>query len=174
MLFRSWNAEHRFQGQTDVDLDDVGVAQALRAASMLASLGPSSIVASDLRRTRATAEPLSEITGLDVRYDERLRETFAGEWEGLTRPEIIARYGDELSRWSAGADVRPGGGETRLEVAERAVAAIKDALAAVPPDGVLVVVTHGGTSRAAIGALLELPPQNWAAFGVVKIGRAHV
>ena len=79
----SWNAEHRFQGQTDVDLDDVGVAQALRAASMLASLGPSSIVASDLRRTRATAEPLSEITGLDVRYDERLRETFAGEWEGL-------------------------------------------------------------------------------------------
>ena len=33
----SWNAEQRFQGQTDIELDEVGVTQARRAAAMLAS-----------------------------------------------------------------------------------------------------------------------------------------
>ena len=43
----SWNAEQRFQGQTDIELDEVGVAQARRAAAMLASLPPSAIICSD-------------------------------------------------------------------------------------------------------------------------------
>ena len=54
-----WNAEQRFQGQTDIDLDDVGTGQALRAAGMLATLEPSMIIASDLLRARATAQPLA-------------------------------------------------------------------------------------------------------------------
>jgi broad specificity phosphatase PhoE len=81
-----WNAEQRFQGQTDIDLDDVGTGQALRAAGMLATLEPSMIIASDLLRARATAQPLARILGLEVHLDAGLRETFAGEWEGLRRP----------------------------------------------------------------------------------------
>ena len=164
----SWNAEQRFQGQTDIELDEVGIAQAQRAASMLASLPPSAIISSDLTRTRQTASPLVAITGIEPAYDEGLRETFAGEWEGKTRPVLLQEYGDALHRWSADPLMRAGGhGETRVEVADRVVAAIDRGLAGLPNDGVLIVVTHGGAARAGIGRLLGLPPEHWGALGVL-------
>ena len=164
----TWNAEHRFQGQTDIPLDDTGVAQAERAAAMLASLEPSRIISSDLQRALATAEPLARLTGLPVIADVGLRETFAGEWEGLTRPELESGYGDELQRWSSDPDFRAGrSGETRIEVAERVTAAVQRGLDDLGPGSVLIVATHGGAARAGIGAILGLPPEHWAVLGVL-------
>ena len=164
----SWNAEQRFQGQTDIELDEIGVAQARRAAAMLASLPPSVIICSDLMRTQQTAEPLVELTGIEPLLDPGLRETFAGEWEGKTRPVLLQEYGEELHRWSADPHMRAGVvGETRLEVADRMVDAVDRGLAGIGDDGVLVVVTHGGAARAGIGRLLGLPPEHWAALGVL-------
>ena len=65
----AWNAESRVQGTTDVPLDEVGVAQAERAARDLATLAPARIVSSDLARARVTAEKLGEIVGLPVETD---------------------------------------------------------------------------------------------------------
>lgn len=164
----SWNAEHRFQGQTDIELDEIGISQARRAAAMLASLPPTAIICSDLSRTQQTAAPLVELTGIEPMLDEGLRETYAGEWEGKTRPVLLEEYGDALHRWSADPHMRAGVvGETRLEVADRMVAAVDRGLAMIPEDGVLVVVTHGGAARAGIGRLLGLPPEHWAALGVL-------
>ena len=164
----AWNAERRFQGQSDIELDAEGRAQAQRAASLLVHLTPSRIISSDLSRAFATAQALAALTDLDVITDERLRETFAGEWEGLRRPELLATYGDAVAQWASDSHARPGGGETRIEVAERMVEAINHYVNELPPQGTLVVATHGGSARAAIGALLELPPQNWACLGVLS------
>lgn len=164
----AWNAERRFQGQSDIELDDEGRAQAQWAASLLVHLTPSRIISSDLSRALATAQALAALTDLDVITDERLRETFAGEWEGLRRPELLATYGDAVAQWASDSHARPGGGETRIEVAERMVEAINHYVRELPPQGTLVVATHGGSARAAIGALLELPPQNWACLGVLS------
>lgn len=164
----SWNAEQRFQGQTDIDLDAMGVTQARRAAAMLASLPPTAIICSDLGRTRQTAACLADLTGIQPVLDVGLRETYAGEWEGKTRPTLLAEYGDELARWSSDPRMRAGvTGETRLEVADRFVEAVDRALVDVPEDGALVVVTHGGAARAGIGKLLGLPADHWAALGVL-------
>jgi broad specificity phosphatase PhoE len=163
-----WNAEHRFQGQTDIELDEQGQRQARRAAAMLASMSPSLIVSSDLMRTQQTAAPLAELTGLAVVLDERLRETYAGHWEGMTRDEIKAAYGEALERWPVDPFMRTGlNGETRQEVALRTAAAIQEAVTGVPDDGLLVVVTHGGAARAAMGQLMGLPPEYWASLGVL-------
>jgi probable phosphoglycerate mutase len=164
----AWNAERRFQGQSDIELDDEGRAQAQRAASLLVHLTPDRLISSDLARAFATAQALAELTELDVVADERLRETFAGEWEGLSRPELFDTFGDEVSRWASDSHARPGGGETRIEVAERMVEAINESVDQLPARGTLVVATHGGSARAAIGALLELPPENWACLGVLS------
>ncbi len=162
-----WNATRRFQGQIDVALDDTGRAQARQAAQQLAQLPPSAIVASDLSRAQDTAAALAALAGLSVQTDERLRETNAGSWQGLDRTELLAAHGPELAAWAGGSDLRPGGGERRSEVAQRMVEAIEDALLEVPSDGTLVVVTHGGAARAAVGQLLDLPIANWAILGVL-------
>jgi ribosome silencing factor RsfS/YbeB/iojap len=70
-----WNAERRFQGQSDIPLDEVGQAQAERAARLLAALRPDLIVSSDLSRAAQTAAPLSRLTGLEVTLDKDLRGT---------------------------------------------------------------------------------------------------
>ncbi len=161
----SWNATSRFQGQTDVPLDEVGVFQAERAARDLATLRPDFIVSSDLVRARATAEALAQIVGLPVQTDEALRETFAGDWQGLTRQEILDRDGDDFYRWINGEDIKPGGGESRGEVAARVAAAVRSHAARLPQDGTLVIATHGGAARAGIGELLGLPIEYWASLG---------
>lgn len=169
MLWRhgrtAWNDEGRFQGQLDVPLDDVGRAQAAHAARVLAAFPPSAVVSSDLGRARETAAALAAITGLTPTLTPGLRETDAGQWQGRLLAEIVAADGERFGAWRRGADVRAGGGETRSEIAVRAVTAITAALAEVPDGEVLVAVTHGGTARATIGRLLGLPVASWIALG---------
>ncbi|WP_434612432.1 histidine phosphatase family protein [Arthrobacter sp. A5] len=160
-----WNAQRRFQGQADIALDDVGRAQADKAAALLAAVGPSLIVSSDLRRARDTAQALADLTGLEVGTDVRLRETYAGKWQGLTFEEIAERYPDEVLRWERDeGGVRAGGGETRVEVAERMRRAVLAALKGLEPGGTMVVTTHGGAARVAIARLMGLPYVNWASL----------
>ncbi len=161
----AWNVESRFQGTTDVPLDDVGRAQAERAARDLATLEPDRIVSSDLERARLTARALADLVGLEVDTDEALRETYAGYWQGLVRDEIVALDAQEYSRWTSGADVRPGGGESRTEVAARVSAAVRRHVADLPAGGTLVIATHGGAARAGIGSLLGLPLEHWTTLG---------
>ena len=113
-----WNAERRFQGQSDIPLDEVGQAQAGRAARLLAALRPDLIVSSDLSRAAQTAAPLSRLTGLEVTLDKDLRERSGGRWEGLTDTEIRTRYPVEHASWT------PPDGEPSAVVAERVASAL--------------------------------------------------
>jgi probable phosphoglycerate mutase len=161
-----WNDRRRFQGQTDIGLDEHGRRQARRSARLLAAMPPTALLSSDLSRAVDTATELAALTGLAVSTDPRLRETHAGRWEGLLAEEIRASDAALWDLWQGGdPQARPGGGETRGEVADRAVSAVGDALAVVPAGGVLVVSTHGGTARALIGRLLGLPEGSWHVLG---------
>ncbi|MEU6080845.1 histidine phosphatase family protein [Streptomyces sp. NPDC047108] len=161
----AWNLERRFQGSTDIELTETGVAQARRAARLLAGLKPDAIVSSDLKRAAATASELASITRLDVLHHEGLRETYAGNWQGLTHEEIVEKYGEQYAAWKRGEPVRRGGGELETEVAERAAPVVENHVNELPDGGTLVVVSHGGTIRTTIGKLLGLEPRSWEALG---------
>ncbi|WP_329625702.1 histidine phosphatase family protein [Streptomyces sp. NBC_01255] len=161
----SWNLERRFQGSTDIELTETGVAQARRAARLLAALKPDAVVASDLKRAAATAAELAALTGHTVAHDSALRETYAGEWQGLTHDEIVARYGEQYAAWKRGEPVRRGGGELETEVADRAAPVVLEHAEKLPEDGTLVIVSHGGTIRTTIGRLLGLEAQHWESLG---------
>jgi broad specificity phosphatase PhoE len=154
-----WNAERRFQGQTDIPLDDVGQQQAERAARLLAALQPSAIFSSDLIRATATAAPLARLTGLTVTLDKDLRERYGGLWEGLTDADIRTRYPVEHSQW------RPPEGETSAAVAERAVAAMERIADTLTPGTLAVVVSHGAALRLGAALLMGLPEELWGAVG---------
>ncbi|MDT0542118.1 MULTISPECIES: histidine phosphatase family protein [Streptomyces] len=161
----AWNLERRFQGTMDIGLTEAGVAQARRSARLLAALKPDVIVASDLSRAKATAAELSAVTGLEVGYDSGLRESYAGQWQGLTHEEITARFGEQYAAWKRGEPVRRGGGELETEVADRAAPVVSAAADKLPDGGTLVVVSHGGTIRTTIGRLLGLEARAWEALG---------
>lgn len=148
-----WNVSKRIQGQTDIDLDEVGLQQARQAAPLLATENPNLIITSDLLRTRRTAQALADVTGLAVHPDERLRERCFGPWEGLSSTELNARYGDEYAQWRAGGQPNVPGIESEEDLNARMLAGIDDALAAT--DGTICLVTHGGAARRAVLGLLE-------------------
>jgi probable phosphoglycerate mutase len=160
----NWNIENRFQGHSDIPLNDVGLQQAERAAPLLLALRPSKIVSSDLIRAQQTAAALAKISTLDVAIDPGLRETNGGNWEGKTGAENRAEDYDRFVNWLDGDD-QPAGqtGERRSEIAARAVNAIN---AALHEDvSTLIVVTHGGTARCILGKMLDMPMNQWSAIG---------
>jgi broad specificity phosphatase PhoE len=148
----AWNAERRFQGQADPPLDEVGRAQAYEVAALMAVLQPDLLVSSDATRAMQTAEPIGAAVRLPVHADARLRERSLGHWEGLTRDDVRDRYPDEYADWVAGRDVSRRGGETREQVARRALAVFRE----LPEVDTAVLVTHSATAMALCAALLGL------------------
>ncbi len=87
------------QGHANVSLDEVGLAQAARAAPFLATYEPAFVWSSDLARARETAEEIVALTGRGLVLDKRLREYDVGERQGMTRAEFRAAF-PEASRAS--------------------------------------------------------------------------
>lgn len=133
-----WNAVARWQGQEDPPLSDHGRRQAFAAAASVGAV--EIVVASDLERSRVTAEIIAEQVGIGpIQLDPDLRERHAGEWQGLVRDEIHERYPGWLE-----SDRRPEGWEPDEEVQERALAAMRR-WAAVGDTA--LIVSHGGLIR---------------------------
>lgn len=136
-------------------MDDTGRKQALLAAPYVVALGPDAIVSSDLARATETAAAVAALTGLGVRTDPRLREMHLGVMQGLTREESRVRFPEVLAAFERG-EPGAGGREGPEALMERAVPAVLKADA-----GTLLVVSHGGTIRALLNALLQVPQQRW-------------
>ena len=140
-----WNRQHRFQGQIDVPLNAVGLAQADRLADRLASEPIDVLVCSDLQRAQRTALPLHLPRQLAPVIDPLWREQSFGVLEGLDVPTIRSRHADLGNRWVRHeADYAlPQGGESNTAFHGRVMQALQ-ALVAAHAGKRVVVVTHGG------------------------------
>jgi broad specificity phosphatase PhoE len=146
-----WNAAGRWQGHADPGLTEKGLAQARTLAAALREDAASEwrrIVASDLARAQQTAEQIALALGLAVDTDRRLRELDVGAWSGLTREQIRERDPETLRVFESGDPlVRPGGGESRQALRERALDFARE-LASDRAGEAVIVVTHRGVVRA--------------------------
>lgn len=165
-----WNNDGRIQGQTNVPLNDRGRAQAAAAAQRLALLKPDLLISSDLTRTWDTADPLAQLTGLPVEREPRLRERSFGLWETLTMPEVKERYPDSHARWVAG-ESSPGDGLEPLADLGKRVSEVIRQVHERNPDGLSILITHGGSVRWGVAALLGWPEE--AAMTLGAIGNCH-
>ena len=160
----TWNAESRMQGRLDPDLDDTGRAQALAAAPLLAGYEPALLVASDQVRAWRTAEVVAKEAGLVPRPEPRLRETSMGDWEGLTGDEVASGWPGALESWRSDPGWGPPGGESRVDVAERAfpvLGELADELSDADEGQTAMVVAHGGTIIALTACILGWPVDVW-------------
>ncbi len=152
------STERRFAGLSDIELTETGVRQAKLAGERLAARGGVDvIVASPLRRTRQTAEEVAAANSAPVEYDDDLRETDFGDWEGLTFTEAQRRWPDEVAAWLADPAAAPPGGESFAAVAVRVQAARERLMAAHARETVLVV-SHVTPIKTLLTEALLAPP----------------
>ncbi|MEJ7629843.1 MAG: histidine phosphatase family protein [Nocardioidaceae bacterium] len=153
-----WNAVGRAQGHANVSLDDVGRAQAVRAAPFLATYEPAFVWSSDLARARETAERLiALLPTVELVLDSRLREYDVGMRQGLTFPEFEERHPDIYQRFVSGAETQVPGAETTPQVCARMVDVLSEATSAVGEGQTGVVVGHGASLRTGLLAFLGVP-----------------
>jgi broad specificity phosphatase PhoE len=144
IVVRHGRTEHNRAGQLlgrlDVDLDDVGRAQ---AQALARHVGPvDRVISSPLARTRQTAEAW----GCEVEVDERWVELDYGELDGTPLHDVPA---DTWARWRADLAFAPPGGESIADLGRRVRAACED-LCADAVRGDVVVVTHVSPIKAAV------------------------
>jgi 2,3-bisphosphoglycerate-dependent phosphoglycerate mutase len=178
-----WNAEKRFTGRADVDLDLTGVRQAMRCAETLSQCGvlPDTAHASPLTRAYRTAEILLAAMGLRevaVTRSSELSERHYGALQGMTQREAVFRFGaDQVARWRRSLDGRPpqqagscGVGarsESFADVRERVHRYWQDAICPqLACSRTVLVVGHGTSVRALLCELEGLPEREAASVEV--------
>ncbi len=164
----TWNRAGRWQGHADPELTGEGLAAADSLAEALAveqrERPWTRLISSDLARARITAARVGERLGLPLALDPRLRELDIGRWAGLTRQEIAERDAELLLAFERGEPgIRPGGGETRIEIRERSHACFRELVERMAGERILVV-THLGVIRALVPGAR---PENLARCEVV-------
>lgn len=173
----TWNVNGRYQGQTDVPLSHVGVLQAASLAERLTGQRFDAVYSSDLARALQTAEAVTErLAGRpSVQLRPELREINVGDLAGLVMAEIQERYPDYLASLSRDpwATRRPGG-ESMEDLFGRCGDAFH-ALRSRHPGGRVLVFTHGGVVRVAVGLALGGVPSNaWSRLSVTNTSITRV
>ncbi|WP_433871791.1 histidine phosphatase family protein [Saccharopolyspora sp. CA-218241] len=163
------NLAGRIQGHLDTSLTEVGEQQAAAAAPAIAGFSPEVAMCSDLRRARSTAAAFSALSDIPVRLDKRLRETHLGEWQGLSGAEVEHGWPGAMLTWRSDPTWAPPGGESRVEVAERAHEVVLEL--EQQPRGTALLCAHGGLITALTAKLLRLPVELWPSFG--GVGNCH-
>jgi broad specificity phosphatase PhoE len=146
------NLGQRWQGQGNSALSELGRAQARALAQRMAPRVFTRVVASDLERADHTARALER----SYERTSRLRELDVGQWDGLTREEVVARFPEQLAQLEAGEDIALGGGESYRGFCARIDAALAEVRDALEPGGHALVVCHGGVIGAAVAGALGM------------------
>lgn len=176
--------QRRYNGQTDVNLTDLGVEQYHHLKDRLADRRISACYSSDLTRCRIGAGIICEQFGIQPVHRAELRELNIGIWEGMTWQEIQSRWPDE---WQARLDdlvnYRVPRGENLLDVETRVMPVMHEIIERHRGQE-LLVVGHGGVNRiillSAIGAPLVNMfniEQNYGCLNIIDYypdGRATV
>lgn len=156
-----WNAEGRYQGQEDIPLSDVGIAQATALGQRLADTRIHRAVSSPLSRAVRTAQlALGDARAAILELDDGLKEIGHGEWEGLLASDIRQRDRQRLQAWRDVPDTvqMPGaGGESLQQVLDRAWPAFARACAGLGEDDTLLVVAHDAVNRVLLCRVLGIP-----------------
>ena len=167
-----WNAEQRYQGQTDIPLNNIGRQQAERLARRLTEKEVDKLYASDLSRAYETAEIVGQAIGIKPMADKRLRELGFGAIEGLTFSDAKTRYPEEMQAWLANHTPLP---EAELPDAFcRRVQSLLDDLRRDHDGQTVMLVGHGGPLRELLRLAFGLPPEGRWYFGMDNVSLSEL
>ncbi len=153
-----WNKSGRFQGHTDISLNERGLSQAKETAKAAAEWGLCAIYSSPLIRTAQVAEEIAKVTAMPVSKKPGLKELGLGDLEGVTGEEMRNNWPEVFSVWRSNPEkVSMPNGESLFQLRERCWQAILDIEQKHSADDSVVVISHNFAIRSIVGELLGVP-----------------
>jgi probable phosphoglycerate mutase len=171
-----WNRIGRWQGATDVPLNDTGREQARALGESLRHAGVHGVASSDLSRAAETADIVAAVLGVPrLGAFAELRERGYGVFEGLTRRDCETQFSEIWSKHTPGDLIEPPGAEPVAAVTARMQQRLSALAASFAEAGPFLVVSHGGAIRAFLASVagdLVPPMENGETYRVrVEAGR---
>jgi probable phosphoglycerate mutase len=156
-----WNSQQRMQGHSNSDLSSVGQAQIQALGQWMKNVPFDLIYSSDSLRAKQTAEAITQFSGHELQFDQRLREKNLGVFEGLTSEEARERHPEVFRLFkTAGSKYVIDEGESTQQLQDRALE-IVDEIRIKHLEERVLLVTHGGFIRVvmkhSLGLSLETP-----------------
>lgn len=156
-----WNLENRFTGWVDVPLSPRGIQEAKNAGDKLRAFTFDRAFTSVLVRANETLRLALEAIGqttIPVEKDQALNERMYGELQGLNKTETAKKYGeDQVKIWRRSYDVRPPGGESLKDTAERVLPYYETKIKPYLLKGeTILIAAHGNSLRALVMELEHL------------------
>lgn len=156
-----WNLENRFTGWVDVPVTELGAEEAHRAGRQLKGVKFDMAFVSALLRAKQTLDIILEETGLKgipVHSDKALNERHYGDLQGLNKAETAEKFGaEQVHIWRRSYDVKPPGGESLKDTAERTLPYFEARILPEVKAGKNVLVSaHGNSLRAIVMKLDNL------------------
>lgn len=154
-----WNVANKICGATDIELTEFGHEQAILTGQKIVEMGikVDEILYSPLIRAKETARHISEITGIPMREEMRLKEQNFGRYESTPRD------GEEFKRAKTQFVCRYDGGESMLHLAQRIYNLLDEIKES---DHTYMLVAHNGIARVVQSYFCEMTNEEYAAFGV--------
>lgn len=155
-----WNVENKICGATDIALTELGHQQAEELGRKILAEGIQidQILASPLVRAAETARHVSEVTGIPMRIEERLREQNFGRYESTPR------NGEEFARAKGNFINSFDGGETMLHLAQRIYNLLDDVKK--DEEKTYLLVAHNGIARVIRSYFEDMTNEEYAAYGI--------
>lgn len=156
-----WNVENKICGTTDIALTELGHQQAIELGKKLVTenIHIDEILYSPLVRASETARHISEITGVPMRMEPRLKEQNFGRYESTPRD------GEEFQEMKTHFIDHFGSGETMLHLAQR-IYNLLDDIKAEADDKTYLLVAHNGIARVIHSYFHDMGNEEYAKFGI--------
>ena len=154
-----WNRNGRFQGRSDLPLNQKGKDQAHALALALKDEPLTAIYSSPLTRARETARVIRDFhPSIPLIEEEGLVEMNLGEFEGMEAGHWVVGHADFLKSWrETPASVRMPGGENLQEVQARAVGTLERIAKLYPMESTLLLCSHNFVNLTILCYALKIP-----------------
>lgn len=154
-----WNLENRFTGWVDVPLSPRGIQEAKDAGVKLNGFTFDRAFTSVLSRANETLRLVLEAVGqtsIPIEKDKALNERMYGDLQGLNKTETAQKYGEaQVKIWRRSYDVKPPGGESLKDTAERVLPYYESKIKPYLFKGETILIAAHGNSLRALAMQLE-------------------
>lgn len=156
-----WNVENKICGATDIALTELGHSQAeeLGKAILEQGIKIDKILYSPLIRAKETARHVSEVTGIPMREEPRLKEQNFGKYEGTPRD------GEEFQKAKMDFIDSYEGGESMLRICHR-IYGLLDDIKKESDEKTYLLVAHNGISRVVQSYFFDMTNEEFSKFGI--------